>query len=257
MHGGVVDVAEWLGYEVVENEVAGFTLRYRRQGGKWAARDQAATAAEQHLYAAVRTLVMTPTAASDVAMRVISKALGLDTSLDGVSIKAMLDSIADWLARERKYREAYEKAEELVNALRTELIDTQAKVQSLLVVPRVGPKGGDRGELARQVRRTAGRISTGAEHPPSREFGQGVTAMANTVLHLLGEPPLHHVAGQTAELLRTEAQRLLQAVQQLAADHVARHDEGTRAFYLNRGEQTAYTNVVKLLENGSCGRVTL
>jgi len=238
MHGGLIDLGEWLGYEVVERD-GEKVVRHRLQSGKWAERDQSATAAEEHLYAAVRALLMTPTTASDVGMRVVAKALGVPVEQEGVSIKQILDSIARTLEDSRKRLEAYQKAEALVNDLRVELITAQENVQRLLAVPRVGPKGGDRGELARQVRLAAKRA---AEQDVSVLFRDGVERMASVVLRLLGDdvepldlPPVNALAQQVA---------------QLKADRWYRHPEGRAEFHRNEGEQNAFNMVLRLLETG-------
>lgn len=190
MHAGIVDIAEWLGFEVVD--VAGeYVLRERGASRKWREREQRATDAEVHLYAAIRALMMGQGAGEDVGLRVVAKALGVDTS-EGVSIKILLDSIADTLARERKYREAYGKASALVNDLRETVLAEEAKVRSLTAslmnVSRVGPKGGDRGELARQVRLGVKRMAQNGK-PIGTDEGNGIMDMADFVLRLLGEEP--------------------------------------------------------------------
>lgn len=249
MHG-LVDVAEWLGYEVIEVEGEHVVRQRVNARGAWVEREARATAAEVHLYGAVRALTMAPDALNDVGLRVVAKALGLDTR-EGVSLRETLDGIVGLLEDARKHREAYQKAEGLVNDLREELIDAQARNRTLSENLRLGPKGGDRGELARQVRRVAQQRER-ADEGRGVEFCKGVTAMANSVLVLLGEPSLHHTAGEKPEMLEACSewgwrQEMADRVKQLQADRWQSHAEGSRAYYLASGQHSAFGEVVALL----------
>lgn len=188
MHGGLIDIAEWLGYEVVGHEES-YIVRRRMADGKWEQRTQYATAAEVHLYDTIRALVMSPGMPDYVGMIVVARAFGMDTS-EGVSVRQLLDVIVETLETSRKRLEAYEKAEGLVNELREALLlaesQNRALNAALVTNSRVGPKGGDRGELARQVKLGAKRMIQNG-HPIGSDQGNGIMDMADLTLRLLGE----------------------------------------------------------------------
>lgn len=99
----VSDIAEWLGYEVIDVE-GEYVLRYRQQTGRWAEREQRATDAEVRLYDAVRGLVASTTKAAHL-MPLARVALVLGLPARGFSFLEVLEKLAGLMADNRQLRE--------------------------------------------------------------------------------------------------------------------------------------------------------
>jgi hypothetical protein len=257
-------LAEWLGYEVVDVEGEAVVRHRVGSRGRWVEREARATAAEVTLYDGLRALAALHGGDGGLeAMASVLRVLGLPSSA------TFEDALKQVVHMHERARVAESQSMSLGQKVE-DLASQNAALTREKNLPRLTPKGGDRNEFVRQVRHTAKAASEQRSAHPGQEltdisFRKGVTAMANTVLHLLGEPPLHHTAGEKmGERLDVPVvaedpayQEVIQAVEQLRADHEASHYEGTRMFYLNKGEQTAYRNVLALLANGRCGNVSL
>lgn len=246
------DLANWLGVEVVPSPVTGHVVRFRQKDGAWQERDQAATPAEVQLYDAVRGLLATlPEDFYAQMLAVLAEAVGCRPT---ETVAGVLERIQEVRETVRRVGERASAAERSAAGLREELVRERA-------LPRLTPKGGDRNEFARQVRRTAHQIQVRDDAPGhlrSLEFKQGVVMMANTVLYLLGEEPLGRVVGRATGRLEVPAEEasdpsntaLLQQVHQLKADRWKGHAPGSRPYERNAGEQNAFNMVIRLLETG-------
>lgn len=99
------------------------------------------------------------------------------------TVQDVAEKLANLLSDNRHWREK-------ANGTDAELVRCRAEIQELraklLESQRMTPKGGDRGELARQVKLGAKRMIQ-AGHPIGSDQGNGIMDMADLTLRLLGE----------------------------------------------------------------------
>lgn len=99
------------------------------------------------------------------------------------TVQDVVEKLADLLSDNRHWREK-------ANGTDAELVRCRAEIQelkaALLESQRMTPKGGDRGELARQVKLGAKRMIQKG-HPIGSDRGNGIMDMADLMLRLLGE----------------------------------------------------------------------
>lgn len=237
------ELAEWLGVEVIDVEGEA-VLRYRQKDGQWMEREQRATAEEGVLYDALRGMVATQAqSAHALLLKAVAEAAGLGN--ESRSMRVLAEIKATRMSRE-DWRKKADKNHDII-------VDLRRQLKGALNLPRLTPKGGDRNELARQVRRTAHAVVNGQAGPYNEEFVQGVVKFANTVLHMLGEEPMERREGQRAPTLDVPSEQdvWVQAIEQLRADRWQDHAEGSRAFYLHSGEAHAFALVLQLLKTGT------
>lgn len=174
-------LANWLRVEVVvpADGLGPSLLRFRvHTTGKWAERE--ATPEEVLLYDALRGLVAVH---EEAPWGVVARALNL--SSEQASVNDVLTAIADLHETTRSHAEGIRK-------LAAALQSAERELGEMRDAPRLTPKGGDRNELARQVRRLAVRALEALGEPFSEEeqvqraVWQGELSMANTVLRMIG-----------------------------------------------------------------------
>lgn len=122
----VKDIADWLGYEVIDVEGES-VLRYRQQSGKWCEREQRATAAEVHLYDAVRGLVATGGVGGEV-WAVFAQTLG---AAPDATVQQLLEAIAQLHTDNRHWREKAVGCDEELLAARREKEERLQLVEQL------------------------------------------------------------------------------------------------------------------------------
>lgn len=111
------DLAEWLGYEVVDVD-GEYVLRYRQQTGKWCERDQRATDAERLLYDTVRGLLATRDNAQSRMLVKLGLALGL--APQAISFRSLAERVAALQAENRRWREQQQGWPDLVKKIASE-----------------------------------------------------------------------------------------------------------------------------------------
>ena len=180
-------LADWLRIEVLADPEGRVrpVVRYRlHHTGKWEERH--ATPQEVQLYDAVRALVVDRGERLEPLV-LVARALSLSPSATGAEV---LEEIA--ILHEHKRRNA-----EGIKKLAAALASAEREIGQLKNAPRLAPQGGDRNELARQIRRlafrkidqedaarTAGRSTQELFHQGSEL--RGFVACANTILQMIG-----------------------------------------------------------------------